>query len=67
MPGLVPGIHVFAAGFTDVDGRDKPWSSPAKTKYQTVFSGMVRLTGPAIFRCKVRKTISRFPEAQSRI
>ena len=24
MPGLVPGIHVFAAGFTDVDGRDKP-------------------------------------------
>ncbi|HEY9454122.1 MAG TPA: hypothetical protein VIR82_15720 [Bradyrhizobium sp.] len=24
MPSLVPGIHVFAAGFTDVDGRDKP-------------------------------------------
>jgi hypothetical protein len=24
MPGLVPGIHVFAAGITDVDGRDKP-------------------------------------------
>ena len=24
MPGLVPGIHVFAAGFIDVDGRDKP-------------------------------------------
>jgi hypothetical protein len=24
MPRLVPGIHVFAAGFTDVDGRDKP-------------------------------------------
>jgi hypothetical protein len=24
MPDLVPGIHVFAAGFTDVDGRDKP-------------------------------------------
>jgi hypothetical protein len=24
MPGLVPGIHDFAAGFTDVDGRDKP-------------------------------------------
>jgi hypothetical protein len=25
MPGLVPGIHVFpAAGYQDVDGRDKP-------------------------------------------
>jgi hypothetical protein len=25
MPGLVPGIHVFAsAGKKDVDGRDKP-------------------------------------------
>ena len=25
MPGLVPGIHVFAAtGEKDVDGRDKP-------------------------------------------
>jgi hypothetical protein len=24
MPGLVPGIHVFAAGFTDVDGLNKP-------------------------------------------
>jgi len=25
MPGLVPGIHVFAAtGEQDVDGRDKP-------------------------------------------
>ena len=26
MPGLVPGIHVFAARFAakDVDGRDKP-------------------------------------------
>jgi len=25
MPGLVPGIHVFAAfGVKDVDGRDKP-------------------------------------------
>src|SRR5882757_513240 len=24
MPGLDPGIHVFAAGITDVDGRDKP-------------------------------------------
>jgi hypothetical protein len=24
MPGLVPGIHVFARGITDVDGRDKP-------------------------------------------
>jgi hypothetical protein len=24
VPGLVPGIHVFAAGFTDVDARDKP-------------------------------------------
>jgi hypothetical protein len=23
MPGLVPGIHVFAA-YQDVDGRDKP-------------------------------------------
>jgi hypothetical protein len=24
MPGLVPGIHVFAATKQDVDGRDKP-------------------------------------------
>jgi hypothetical protein len=24
MPGLVPGIHVFAAAKQDVDGRDKP-------------------------------------------
>jgi hypothetical protein len=24
MPGLVPGIHVFAAASEDVDGRDKP-------------------------------------------
>jgi len=24
MPGLVPGIHVFAAWREDVDGRDKP-------------------------------------------
>ena len=24
MPGLVPGIHVFAARTEDVDGRDKP-------------------------------------------
>jgi hypothetical protein len=24
MPGLVPGIHVFAASAEDVDGRDKP-------------------------------------------
>src|SRR5947199_9108132 len=24
MPGLVPGIHVFAAGSKDGDGRDKP-------------------------------------------
>jgi hypothetical protein len=24
MPGLVPGIHVFAALKKDVDGRDKP-------------------------------------------
>jgi hypothetical protein len=24
MPGLVPGSHVFGAGLTDVDGRDKP-------------------------------------------
>jgi len=24
MPGLVPGIHVFAAAKKDVDGRDKP-------------------------------------------
>jgi hypothetical protein len=25
MPGLVPGIHVFAAAYKkDVDGRDKP-------------------------------------------
>jgi hypothetical protein len=24
MPGLVPGIHDFAAKFYDVDGRDKP-------------------------------------------
>jgi hypothetical protein len=24
MPGLVPGIHVFATGEKDVDGRDKP-------------------------------------------
>jgi hypothetical protein len=23
MPGLVPGIHVFAAAREDVDGRDK--------------------------------------------
>jgi hypothetical protein len=24
MSGLLPGIRVFVAGFTDVDGRDKP-------------------------------------------
>jgi hypothetical protein len=24
MPGLVPGIHVFAASKQGVDGRDKP-------------------------------------------
>jgi hypothetical protein len=24
MPGLVPGIHVFASVQKDVDGRDKP-------------------------------------------
>jgi hypothetical protein len=24
MPGLVPGIHVFAVAKQDVDGRDKP-------------------------------------------
>ena len=24
MPGLVPGIHAFHRGRTDVDGRDKP-------------------------------------------
>jgi hypothetical protein len=24
MPGLVPGIHVFARSKQDVDGRDKP-------------------------------------------
>jgi hypothetical protein len=24
MPGLVPGIHVFAASKKDMDGRDKP-------------------------------------------
>jgi hypothetical protein len=24
MPGLVPGIHVFATGNKGVDGRDKP-------------------------------------------
>jgi hypothetical protein len=24
MPGLVPGIHVLAAGKKDVDGRDDP-------------------------------------------
>jgi hypothetical protein len=24
MPGLVPGIHVFAASREDVDGRDEP-------------------------------------------
>jgi len=24
MPGLVPGIHVFATGKKDVDGRDRP-------------------------------------------
>jgi hypothetical protein len=24
MPGLVPGIHVFAAQRENVDGRDKP-------------------------------------------
>lgn len=24
MPGLVPGIHAFAARKEDVDGRDKP-------------------------------------------
>jgi hypothetical protein len=24
MPGLVPGIHVFAVEVRDVDGRDKP-------------------------------------------
>jgi hypothetical protein len=24
MPGLVPGIHVFAPEKKDVDGRDKP-------------------------------------------
>jgi hypothetical protein len=24
MPGLVPGIHVFAEQIKDVDGRDKP-------------------------------------------
>ena len=24
MPGLVPGIHVFASTSKDVDGRDKP-------------------------------------------
>jgi hypothetical protein len=24
MPGLVPGIHAFATGKQDVDGRDKP-------------------------------------------
>jgi len=24
MPGLVPGIHVFARHIKDVDGRDKP-------------------------------------------
>ena len=24
MPGLVPGIHVFAACEEDLDGRDKP-------------------------------------------
>jgi hypothetical protein len=24
MPGVMPGIHVFAAAKKDVDGRDKP-------------------------------------------
>jgi hypothetical protein len=32
MTGLVPGIHVFPSIETqDVDGRDKPWTSPAMT------------------------------------
>ena len=30
--GLVTRIHVFVAGVKGVDGRVKPWSSPAKTK-----------------------------------
>ncbi len=36
MPGLVPGIHVFAAGFTDVDGRDKPGHDGEKCAQRTV-------------------------------
>jgi hypothetical protein len=30
MPGLVPGIHVFAAIREDVDGRDKPGHDEGK-------------------------------------
>jgi hypothetical protein len=46
MPGLVPGIHVFAApSKKDVDGRDEPGhdeirvsdSTPRNTPYTTAF------------------------------
>jgi hypothetical protein len=32
MPGLVPGIHVFAAVREGVDGRDKPGHDAERTK-----------------------------------
>ena len=31
MPGLVPGIHVFAERKKDVDGRDKPGHDEIRT------------------------------------
>ena len=45
----VPGIDVFAAGFTDVDGRDKP-GHDEKIK-DNGHSGMVRRTRPQMCNC----------------
>src|SRR5664279_163017 len=78
MPGLkrearlradVPGIHVFAAGFTDVDGRDKPghdgfsadqpwtppWSSPPPENMLSLLVPLFSRSGDTFVPCQSAK------------
>jgi hypothetical protein len=51
MPGLVPGIHVFAASWQeDVDGRDKPGHDDAQSRQFIHSQPWMAGTGPAMTR-----------------